>query len=151
VSATEPTHDEASAALIWLSGFATPEPVGFDANVAEMVKRRVRILSAFIEQHADPRPPAAHVSRETLVLRDEKWESPFEDEEPKIEPTELEQREQGCTCESDEDGLFVRACVQCGTIRGTGHCYHDGIQRPCPVCNYMPETAHTPLQALGFP
>jgi hypothetical protein len=54
-----------------------------------------------------------------------------------------------CECEDDEDGLFGRMCGGCGFIWLSGHCEHDGIQRPCSACAWLPSGAITPMQWAG--
>lgn len=66
---------------------------------------------------------------------------------------------QDCDCEQDmgftdepdeEPCLFTRTCQMCGCEWGSGHCPHDGVQRPCPDCGWIIEGGRTPMQRLGF-
>ena len=57
-----------------------------------------------------------------------------------------------CDCEPDAGDevdlfLYTQTC-ECGQVRETTHCPHDGCQNPCPNCGWMPPGARSAVQIL---
>lgn len=64
-----------------------------------------------------------------------------------------------CRCEFDyridddpdeEPWHYTRTCPMCGCVWGSLHCEHDGIQNPCPDCEFRAPGSQTAIEALGI-